>query len=329
MASFAVQAVQQAFSAVAERQYNRKKVKLGLRPGFIATSSQSTSTGKKFMRSLSLVESRIVPQGVKLVRRSKSLNSALDLNRDAEKSTQKSGIDNAERIISHAELAEEWHKTWEERVSKHREEGGNKKKAEQMANEDIENEEARMSTAPQENRPSTHSESSHNISETSKYDNASTEDQLDNDERLTEQVLELALSIEWRARRLLIAHLDGGNEAGDGGGHAARLVLKADHNVQMRAMKRLLHDIEIQEQNRVNNHGDASHSSHSFIGKLIQRMETNSDVMQDPDNEKRTLEEVRLYREEFAGLLAAGGKLMKLKGVERSLFERRQILQEN
>ena len=56
-------------------------------------------------------------------------------------------------------------------------------------------------------------------------------------------------------------------------------------------------------------------------------MADNPDETSPP--ERVTLHEERPYRQDFAGLLAAGWRLMGLKENDRALFERRRLLEEN
>jgi len=398
MASFAVQAVQQGFGALSDRQYNRKKAKYGLSGGLFSAPSTSIQSEKKAVsnnhtndastphphKNKRLWRSQTVQPGESKRRgvpfnwslslrlpKTKSLDREFHLPGRVEKHSEihrnRAVGDSIDQIVPHEDLAQQWHARWEQRVKAHqRDEGAPVELAQDMANEDVGREKERMdrrgdgetghvmssdiSTALEtikEDHPST--EETHTESESTATTNLSAD--LDEDTHLTQRILELAISLEWRARNLLITHLGGGDDStprGDdeeNGGRAARLILKADRNVQLRLVKNLLKEMEeerkaqdqLAREGNVNDEPTASGSStsmHPMIHRILSRMDNNPHADTGTNqiggltaitDEKRTLEEVRLYREEFAGLLAAGSRLMKLKGVERALFERRRV----
>ncbi|KAL5534612.1 hypothetical protein ACEPAG_1075 [Sanghuangporus baumii] len=148
------------------------------------------------------------------------------------------------------------------------------------------------------------------------------------DRILTEYILELAIELEKCARRLLLGHMKEGTNA--------RMLLKADRIVQLRNIKALA----VQQQS---DHDDSQQvgSSSGVQTSSTSSQETNkrskmSTLMQkyyeeEADlvpfaadlDEQETLQEVARYREAFAGLLAAGSRLLRLKDEEKFLFERR------
>lgn len=141
------------------------------------------------------------------------------------------------------------------------------------------------------------------------------------DRVLTEYVLELAVELEKHARRLLLAHMEEGSNA--------RMLLKADRIVQLRNVRALAKQ-EIGSAEAVNRDTDGETRSDTKrtnpINALMHKYyEEESELLPAPTDldERETLEEVTRYRESFAGLLAAGGRLLGLKDEERRLFERR------
>ncbi|KAF8511619.1 voltage-gated potassium channel [Hysterangium stoloniferum] len=300
MASLAVQAVQQVLYAISERAHDKRKTELGLKP--------------ELTKNVGMPDSR-------------PYNHV---------------------VVPHANLAEQWHEDWERQVRLHRAEGFSKHSAIKLANVDV--------NAARERERIIASEC-HEIDEEAAASSSreqqgvrwQQEKKLDEEALLTEKILEYAISLESRARKLLITHLDE-----EDGGKSARIVLKADQNVQMREVKVLLREIA-QEKEEMGEGGDEgarmdttgkpggddpapqketftsrySRFQSSRTAGLIQR------VLRDNPNEpistmagkdeRETLDEVQKYREDFAGLLAAGSRLMRLKGDERALFERRRI----
>jgi len=289
MASFAVQAVQQVFATFSERQYDKNKAKKGLAPD----------------PKLS--------------------------NRDTEKAKERE-----DRIVPHSELAEKWQRDWERQVRRHRDEGFGEEDARKLADEDTEN---------QKNRDLNIDTGGDPANADGDVDRVEQEREFDEDAQLTEKVLELALSLEWRARKLLIMHLgDGSGDGGEaGGGRAARIVLKADRNVQLREVRGLVREIEeeqaergeeeSQEKEALDREKDTAKDERSMLDGARTAAILKHILHDDPDeisfpsgnDEQETMEEVRKYREDFAGLLAAGSRLMGLKGNERALFERRRL----
>jgi hypothetical protein len=142
----------------------------------------------------------------------------------------------------------------------------------------------------------------------------------DEDIQLTERVIGLALAIERRSRKLLIAHL--------GNGSTAKTLLQADRNVQLREVRTIrrrgafTHD----DGTGVGENGSTDGETESG-GVVRSLLEEDHEAMRTAPlasmNDEESLEEVELFREDFAGLLAAGSRLMKLKGEERALFEKR------
>lgn len=144
------------------------------------------------------------------------------------------------------------------------------------------------------------------------------------DRILTEYILELAVELEKHARRLLLGHMQEGSNA--------RMLLKADRIVQLRNMKVLAAQEQTNEdESQPANFPSARASSHgsnrrSKMNTLMQKYyEEEAELLPFPADldEQETLREVALYREAFAGLLAAGSRLLRLKDEEKFLFERR------
>ncbi|KIJ24638.1 hypothetical protein M422DRAFT_274543 [Sphaerobolus stellatus SS14] len=292
------------------------------------------------------------------LRNSKALDEEDKPSRENIAGTDKYPVMNngTQHIVPHADLAEQWHTRWEQRAKDHEsEEGVDEETAEELAREDVGNEKESIARRQRKRASEVGPGPNFDIANKDEMENKMDEDRL-----LTERVLELAISLEWRARNLLIAHLGGGDDGESGGGgsaeggRAARIILKADRNVQLRIVKRLLKEMECEAEgfqgeicddeqeisrgivtSKASSKEDGLHADmHPLVSKIISRIEHNPHAhtganeeagLTTMSTEKRTLEEVRLYREEFAGLLAAGSRLMKLKGMERSLFERRRV----
>ncbi|KAI5114940.1 hypothetical protein M0805_002560, partial [Coniferiporia weirii] len=165
------------------------------------------------------------------------------------------------------------------------------------------------------------------------------------DRILTEYVLELAVELEKHARRLLMGHMNEGS--------VARMLLKADRNVQLRNIRTLAEQEQETDDEEVDTvpNGDAEHAEHGSehehqetakkahsnaptasasdrkptVNAMMRKYyEEEVDFMPFPSdiNERETLEGVARYREAFAGLLAAGSRLMRLKDKEKCFFER-------
>ncbi|KAL5495642.1 TOK1 [Sanghuangporus weigelae] len=148
------------------------------------------------------------------------------------------------------------------------------------------------------------------------------------DRILTEYILELAVELEKHARRLLLGHMKEGTNA--------RMLLKADRIVQLRNIKALAAQ-QRSDQDDSQQAGNCSGvqasstssqeaNKRSKMNTLMQKYyEEEADLVPfaaDMD-EQETLQEVSRYREAFAGLLAAGSRLLRLKDEEKFLFERR------
>ncbi|THH11384.1 hypothetical protein EW145_g690 [Phellinidium pouzarii] len=170
------------------------------------------------------------------------------------------------------------------------------------------------------------------------------------DHILTEYVLELAVELEKHARRLLLGHMKEGSNA--------RILLKADRIVQLRNIRTLARQEEEQGEGvevEAGTGSDSVESAENSPEDRNQRSQQNekkqgegpaaaangrkpamnammrkyyeeeAELMPFPTdlNERETLVEVARYREAFAGLLAAGSRLMRLKDEEKCFFERR------
>lgn len=174
------------------------------------------------------------------------------------------------------------------------------------------------------------------------------------DRVLTEYVLELAVELEKLARRLLLGHM---SEESD-----ARMLLKADRIVQLRNIRSLAMQEEdgydqpeedpnqsssrtnvADDETRVGNEpekrdqdggvsnlerqkGKAEREGRPRINALMRKYyEEEAELVpfQTDISEQEALELVGRYREAFAGLLAAGSRLLRLKDKEECLFERR------
>jgi potassium channel subfamily K, other eukaryote len=143
-----------------------------------------------------------------------------------------------------------------------------------------------------------------------KSDHESTKSQkVDETLDLTEHVLDLATKLERHARRLLVGHLSKSTSVEI---INAGMLLKADWNVQRREVKALLDYEPDPEYEMAGDPLEVYHDQARF------------DLHKGVTKEKDTLEEVTLYRECFAELLAAGARLKKLEGSKRLLFERRR-----
>ncbi|OCB89408.1 voltage-gated potassium channel [Sanghuangporus baumii] len=148
------------------------------------------------------------------------------------------------------------------------------------------------------------------------------------DRILTEYILELAVELEKYARRLLLGHMKEGTNA--------RMLLKADRIVQLRNIKALAAQqrSDQDDSQRVDNSSGVQASStssqdanrRSKMSTLMQKYyEEEADLLPFPADldEQETLQDVAHYREAFAGLLAAGSRLLRLKDEEKFIFERR------
>lgn len=145
----------------------------------------------------------------------------------------------------------------------------------------------------------------------------------DADRVLTEYVLELAVELEKHARRLLLAHMEEGSNA--------RMLLKADRIVQLRNIRALARQEGCgTKRSNGGENGNGQPANASEGGKPINALmrkyyEEEAELLPAPTDldERETLDEVTRYREAFAGLLAAGSRLLGLKDEEKRLFERR------
>lgn len=156
---------------------------------------------------------------------------------------------------------------------------------------------------------------------------------------LVRMLLERAVELELHARRLLIRHLPNGSRA--------QVLLKADRNVQLRDLRRLIRGAGADDraaQDRARRHGqldaedldaggagDENVLSEGERAAMRRRMAEklglgdaaaeDADWVSRPLGDEETMEEVRQYRECFAGLLVAGSRkcLLSLPGCLRSL----------
>ncbi|KAG8863540.1 hypothetical protein FRB96_008280 [Tulasnella sp. 330] len=129
-------------------------------------------------------------------------------------------------------------------------------------------------------------------------------------ELLMHEVIKQAIKLEAHARRLLISQLPNGSKA--------QIVLKADRNVQARVVRTLRQQYEFND----------ADSAHMAIDKTEGGGKGDRfggpDSINKPMSEKEILEEVDMYRESFASMLAAGSRMRGLEGRERYLLERRE-----
>lgn len=141
------------------------------------------------------------------------------------------------------------------------------------------------------------------------------------DRVLTEYVLELAVELEKHARRLLLAHMEEGSNA--------RMLLKADRIVQLRSIRALAEQegggTKLSNGGENGNGPNASEGEKPINALMRKYYEEEAELFPAPTDldERETLDEVTRYREAFAGLLAAGSRLLGLKDEEKHLFERR------
>ena len=164
------------------------------------------------------------------------------------------------------------------------------------------------------------------------------------DRLLTEYVLEQAVELERRARRLLLASM--------GEDTTCHTLLKADRIVRLRNIKQLARKSQFQQQQTQNGvamvNGCTSSGVSTGAGNRPRRFATRrntlarirkqasiSDMMKKYCEEEAQLSfsceleesdmicEINKYRTAFANLLAAGGRLMKLKDDEQFMFEMR------
>ncbi|KAF8579220.1 voltage-gated potassium channel [Ramaria rubella] len=339
MASFAVQAVAQIISIFAEREYNRSKASRGLDPG---------------------------------VSRSFSTTAPESEAEEAQEHDGRKHVAYGSEVISHANLTERWYDEWEKHVGNRRAKGFGEGSGREMADKVVCKMDRERKTAESTKNDEANAKD-HGVSDQSedRTDNEKATDfhdgdpysgkakkgedeeawqqelnaEFDEDAELTERILELAISLELRARKLLIMHLGDDDSA-----KAARIVLKADQNIQLREVKGTLKDFEQSRDqgtyagetrsdgidakvrggdapNRVKNVFERSSLDHArttrFLQRIFQAEPHNSFFTAAEDQD--TFEEIRHYRDDFAGLLAAGSRLMRLKGNERALFERRRF----
>ena len=174
------------------------------------------------------------------------------------------------------------------------------------------------------------------------------------DRILTEYVLEMVVELEKHARRLIMGHMEEDS--------AANLLLRADRIVQLRNIRHLAGQEEFpvlaDSEERPGGSGDSttgdevdetkekaedgemgetngsstlapgpSHGSLQTHTSTLMRKyySEEADLVPFPTglDVQETMEEVTRYRESFAGLLAAGSRLLRLKDRDRALFERR------
>ncbi|KAG8985727.1 hypothetical protein FRB94_005465 [Tulasnella sp. JGI-2019a] len=140
--------------------------------------------------------------------------------------------------------------------------------------------------------------------------NQATAKDRDEQELLMHEVLKQAVELEAHARRLLISQLPNGSKA--------QVVLKADRNVQLRDVRQIRKRYEF----------DDSESAHMALdrnegGREGDRM-GGPDSVSRPMSDEEILDEVNMYRESFASMLAAGSRMRGLEGRERYLLERRE-----
>ncbi|KAH8120674.1 voltage-gated potassium channel [Phellopilus nigrolimitatus] len=154
------------------------------------------------------------------------------------------------------------------------------------------------------------------------------------DRVLTEYLLELAVELEKQARRLLLGNLKLGS--------SARMLLKADRIVQLQNIRGLAEQEESTNEgvdgsavpeNESREGGEnslpnapANRRRPRAINDMMRKFyEEETELIPRPDDQddQETLDGVVRYREAFAGLLAAGSRLLKLKDEEKFLFERR------
>lgn len=126
---------------------------------------------------------------------------------------------------------------------------------------------------------------------------------IDEEQALTEYVLDHALRMEAIARRLLIDTLPRGS--------LARTILLADREVQLRDVEAVGGDP--QKLRRLATEEDPLAADPQFGSTKSPAGEVN-------DN----LDAIRRYRETFAGLVAGGARLQKLEGEQKLIFERRR-----
>lgn len=148
------------------------------------------------------------------------------------------------------------------------------------------------------------------------------------DKILTEYILELAVELERHARRLLLCHMEEGS--------SARMLLKADRIVQLRNIKSLAKQEQSDQEGSEHVEGSSSvgastpssgkGSGKGAVNAMMQKYyEKEADLVPFSSglDDRETLAEVARYRKAFAGLLAAGSRLLRLKDQEKFMFERR------
>lgn len=177
-------------------------------------------------------------------------------------------------------------------------------------------------------------------------DDREQEREQEEDRILTEYVLELAVELEKLARRLLLGYMKEGSDT--------RMLLKADRIVQLRNIRSLAmqeedgddEDPAAQSETNVADEdtregqeqeeqaetslerrkGKEKREGRPRINALMRKYyEEEAELVPFPSDidEKEALELISRYREAFAGLLAAGSRLLRLKDEEEYLFERR------
>lgn len=178
------------------------------------------------------------------------------------------------------------------------------------------------------------------------------------DRVLTEYILELAVELEKHARRLIMGHMSedcagnlllradrlvqlrnvralAGREEfpvradGDGKTGNAEAGEKSGES-SSDSEKPLTSAVAVSSQSSTSDSGtntEAQQETPSSHATTMMRKyySEEADLVPFPTglDERETLEEVARYREAFAGLLAAGSRLLRLKDRERALFERR------
>lgn len=129
--------------------------------------------------------------------------------------------------------------------------------------------------------------------------------------KVMKELVQHAVALELHARRLLLQHLPAGSQA--------EILLKADRNVQLRDLRALLRGIGANEEaddldaGTTGNGGDLSEKERTEKRKkAVERLGLGDAAAQDADwvsppmSDEEVMEELRQYRESFAGLLVAG-----------------------
>ncbi|GAA95008.1 uncharacterized protein L969DRAFT_51947 [Mixia osmundae IAM 14324] len=118
---------------------------------------------------------------------------------------------------------------------------------------------------------------------------------------LAERILRAALELEINARSMLIATLDKSSKA--------RTLLRADRNIQIRDLRMLQEDSEM---------------DHPMAEQELNIILPGEDDNMDMLNDEQIWEGVTKHRESLGTLLAAGVRLKRLEGVHKQMFERRR-----